>query len=111
MLIATGKVTRGYLGIIAQTIRFYAHLTRVLKLNQESGAIVTEVSPDSPAQRAGLKARDVIVTIAGTPISSVDDLHRFLDEHPVGETYEMLVLRRGTAMKLTVRPEPAPIQD
>lgn len=114
MLIATGKVSRGYLGIAAQPIRFYAHLTRVLKLNQESGAVVLEVSPGSPAQRAGLKARDVIVSIAGTPISSVDDLHRFLDEHPVGESYEMLILRRGAAvklMKLTVRPEPAPVQD
>ncbi len=111
MLIATGKVSRGYLGIMAQPIRFYAHLKRVFKLNQESGAVVTEVSPDSPAQRAGLKARDVIVTLADTPISSVDDLHRFLDEHPPGENYEMLILRQGIAMKLTVSPEPAPAQD
>jgi S1-C subfamily serine protease len=82
-----------------------------LKLNQESGVVVLEISPDSPAERAGLKSRDVIVSIDDIPMSGVDDLHRFLDEHPVGENYEMLILRRGPAMRLTVRPEPAPIQD
>jgi len=111
MLIATGKVSRGHLGITAQPIRFYGHLTRVLKLNQESGVVVLEVVHNGPAERAGLKARDVIVTLADTPISSVDDLHRFLDEHPPGENYEMLILRQGIAMKLTVSPEPAPAQD
>ena len=111
MLIATGKVSRGYLGISAQPIRFYAHLARVLKLNQESGVVVLEIFPDSPAQRAGLKSRDVIVSIDDIPMSSVDDLHRFLDEHPVGENYQMLILRRGTAIKLVVKPEPTPAQD
>ena len=45
MLIATGKVSRGYLGIAAQPIRFYAHLARVLKLNQEAAWWCWRYSP------------------------------------------------------------------
>ncbi|MFQ5835530.1 MAG: S1C family serine protease [bacterium] len=108
MLIATGKVSRGYLGITAQPVPLYPRLTRALKLTQKSGVGVLEVIPGSSAQRAGLMSRDIIVSIAGVPISNVDDLHRFLDEHPVGESYEMIVLRSGTAMKLVVRPDEVP---
>jgi len=108
MLIATGKVSRGYLGITAQPVRLYQRLATALKLGRESGVAVLEVMPESPAQRAGLMPRDIIVSIAEIPTEGVDDLHRFLDEHPVGESYEMMVLRNGTVMKLDVSPGEAP---
>ena len=108
MLIATGKVSRGYLGITAQPVRLYPRLAIALKLDRESGVAVIEVMPESPAQRAGLVPRDIIVTIAEVPIAGVDDLHRFLDEHPVGESYEMMVLRNGTVTTLNVTPEETP---
>ena len=81
---------------------------RALELVQESGVGVVEVIPDSPAQRSDLRPRDIILSIADVPIASVDDLHRFLDEHPVGESYEMIVFRGGKAMGLAVRPEESP---
>ncbi len=108
MLITTGKVSRGYLGITAQPVRLYPRLATRLKLTQDSGVAVLEVMPGSPAQRAGLVPKDIIVNIGEIPISGVDDLHRFLDEHPVGERYEMMVLRNGTVMKLDVTPDEAP---
>lgn len=108
MLIATGKVSRGYLGITAQPVQLYRHLVRVLKLVRESGLAVLDVFPGSPAQKGGLMPRDIIVSISNTYISSVDDLHRFLDEHPVGKSYEMIVLRGETLIKLVVKPEEAP---
>ncbi len=108
MLITTGKVSRGYLGITAQPVRLYPRLATRLKLTQDSGVAVLEVMPGSPAQRAGLVPKDIIVNIGEIPISGVDDLHRFLDEHAVGERYEMMVLRNGTVMKLDVTPDEAP---
>ena len=51
--------------------------------------------------------QDIIVSIAEIPISGVDDLRRFLDENPVGRSYEMTVLRNGTVMRLDVRPDEA----
>jgi len=108
MLIATGKVSRGYLGITAQPVRLHPHLARALELAQEGGVGVLEVIPGSPAERAGLRPRDIILSIADAPIASVDDLHRFLDEHPVGKSYEMAILRGGKAVRLVVRLEEVP---
>jgi S1-C subfamily serine protease len=108
MLIATGKVSRGYLGINVQPVQLYPRLATRLKLDQESGVAVIEVLPDSPAQKTGLMPRDIIVSIGEVPTHSVDDLHRFLDGHPVGESYEMMVLRNGTAITLNVTPDEAP---
>lgn len=51
--------------------------------------------------------RDIIVSIAEIPMSGVDDLHRFLDENPVGRSYEMTVLRNGTVNRLDVRSDEA----
>ena len=48
---------------------------------------------------------------AGLHITSVDDLHHFLDVNPVGESYEMTVLRSGTPVNLSVRPEEALSQE
>jgi S1-C subfamily serine protease len=111
MLITSGKVTRGYLGISAQPVRLYPRLAANLKLEQESGVAVIEVAPGSPADRAGVSPRDVIVSIGDAVISGVDDLHRFLDDFPVGESCEMGVIRDGEAMALTVTPDELPPQD
>jgi S1-C subfamily serine protease len=111
MLIATGKVTRGYLGIIGQSVRIQPHLIRTLRIAQEIGVVVLEVIPGSPAQRAELRPKDIIVSIADTAITSVDDLNRFLDEHPIGKTYKIAVLREGEEIKLDVEIQEAPAQE
>ncbi len=111
MLIARGKVTRGYLGISAQPARLYPRLAANLKLDQESGVAVIEIAPGGPAERAGLRSRDIIVSIGDAVISSVDDLHRFLDDYPVGERCEMAVVRNGKIIALTVTPDELPPQD
>jgi S1-C subfamily serine protease len=59
----------------------------------------------SPAARAGLRPRDLIVCIADRRISTVDDLHRFLDENPIGSLYEIEILREGRRLALRVQPE------
>ncbi len=110
MLITTGKVSRGYLGITAQPVRLDLHVARLLKVSQESAVAVLEVTPGSPAEQAGILPRDIIISIADIAISSVDDLHRFLDEHSVGQSHKMLVLRGGTVITLIVRPEEMPLE-
>jgi hypothetical protein len=61
----------------------------------------------SSSSGRGLLPRDIIVSIAEIPMSGVDDLHRFLDENPVGRSYEMTVLRNGTVNRLDVRSDEA----
>lgn len=105
MLISTGTVKRGYLGVLAQSVRFDSRLVRKLKLSRDSGVGVLEVNPGSPAQKAGLNPRDILVQLGETVISNVDDLHRFLDEHPIDREYRMKILRGGEVIELAVHLE------
>ena len=107
MLINQGHVSRGYLGIILQTIPLQRRMVRTLNLHQENGVIILEVAPDSPAQKATLQARDIILRIGDTPITSMDDMHRFLTENPSGKEYSLTVVRYGTLIQIAVRPEEA----
>lgn len=104
MLISQGKVSRGYLGIVVQTVKLPRRLTRTLDFFQESGVIVLEVAPDSPADKGKLMNRDIILRIADTAICSIDDLHRFLDEPTFGNTHDIVVLRGGSLKTLNIQP-------
>jgi S1-C subfamily serine protease len=105
MLINQGRVSRGYLGIVLQSIPLQRRMVRALELNQENGVIVTEVAPNSPAARAKIMARDIILRIADTPVTSMDDIHRFLTENPANREYELTLLRFGKSIKIAVKPE------
>jgi S1-C subfamily serine protease len=103
MLISYGRVIRGYLGIVAQTVPLQRRVVRHLQLNQESGVCIIEITPHSPAEIAGC-----ILSIGGTKTQNVDDLHRFLDEHTIGKTYEVIVVRGTTLRAMNIRPEELP---
>jgi len=74
---------------------------------RRTGVLIAEAVPDGPAARAGLRPRDVVVGIGGQPVSSVDDLHRFLDEHPAG-TFTVQAIRDGKPVELAVQPKEPP---
>jgi len=111
MLISKGKVSRGYLGIIARPAPLPRRLMRGLALNQTSGVAVVEVTPKSPAESAKIVPNDIILGIDAKPITDIDELHRFLDAHPAGQTYKIAVLRGTTIMELLVRPLEIPLQE
>ena len=66
--------------------------------------LVTGVAPNSPAERAGLKPRDIIVAIAGGVVGGVDDLQRQLTEELIGRDVELAVLRSGVQHTLRIAP-------
>ncbi len=72
MLVADGKVVRGYLGVNIQTVT--QKLAKTQQLGAEHGALVAGVMPGTPAAQAGLAEGDVITQINGTPISSSESL-------------------------------------
>jgi len=104
LLITTGKVSRGYLGIVGQLQPLHRSWVRAFRLSNETGVLVVSVNPGSPAERAGLRERDILVALGDTPISGVDDIHRFLTENPVHVTYPMTVLRNLEKLTLQVTP-------
>jgi len=101
-LITRGKVTRGYLDLVGQTFILPTSIGRAL--HQASAVLVVEVVKGGPADKAGLRSHDIVLAIDETSLLSVDDLHRFLDEHPVNQKYQLTALRNGKKLSLSVQP-------
>jgi serine protease Do len=76
-----------------------------LKLPSAEGAVVDEVRKDSPAEKAGIKAGDVIVEFDGQKVRGVRQLTRVVRETPAGRPVKVAVLRDGRRMELNVAPE------
>ncbi|UJP04911.1 MAG: DegQ family serine endoprotease [Nitrosomonas sp.] len=70
-LIEKGEVVRGYLGIVMQPLT--ADLAKSFDLRSDKGILIAQVTKDSPADKAGLKAGDVIVSFQGRPVSDAGD--------------------------------------
>jgi S1-C subfamily serine protease len=107
MLIAKGRVTRGYLGISCQQIELPMHAVRALGRTERGAVVIVEIVPGSPAAEAGLQSRDIVLRLGDDEIGSIDDLLRFLDERPVGVPYDVLVLRGGKLRSRVVKPRDA----
>jgi S1-C subfamily serine protease len=65
---------------------------------------VIEITPDSPAERAGLRAEDLIVELAGTRVQGVDDIQRLMVADLIGEAVDVVVLRGGEPLRLRLIP-------
>ena len=104
-LIKDGKFRRSYVGIGGQDVPLPRRLTRFHDLPVESGILVISVEENSPAQRAGLLERDVIVSFDNQPITSIDDLHRVLTEKQVGVRSPLTIIRRSEKLVLDIVPE------
>ena len=96
-LLAHGKVRRGYLGVRSQTVA----VPQSLKLNQEYAALVIQVEPGSPADRAGFLLGDVILEIEGRPVEGVDELRNVLRGLLAGHAAQFTVLRGGDRRPIT----------
>src|SRR6202044_1260477 len=71
-----------------------------LHLKDERGVEVTMVDQDAPAGKAGLKENDVILSINGAPVESVEQLRRMIREIPAGRVISIGVSRNGQALVL-----------
>lgn len=91
-IISNGKVRRGYLGIILESVR--AEFARVYGLDETKGVIVTDVrEPNGPAAKAGVQANDIIVEYNGQTVNAAQDLINKVASTPVGETVSITLLR------------------
>ncbi|SPJ13758.1 Trypsin-like serine protease [Syntrophobacter sp. SbD2] len=104
-LLAFGRVRRGHLGITAQQRPLARRLVRFHRLSAEFGVEVMAVAPQSPAARGGVREGDVIVAIDGREVASVDHIHRFLAEWPVGNRVRLTIIRGQDRMEVDVVPE------
>jgi len=96
----SGKVTRGYLGVNMQPLS--PELARSFGLESSDGALVSNVQKGTPADKAGLKAGDVILKYDGKPIKDGNELPRYVAATPVDKKVRMLIFRDGQKQEVTV---------
>jgi serine protease Do len=95
-----GHVRQTVIGANAQTIT--STLASGLKLPQDWGVIVSDVVPDGPAEKAGLKPRDIVVAVDNRVIDSLPRFAASLFLHPHDETVQVDVLRGTETLKLHI---------
>ncbi len=103
-LIIEGKVRRGYLGMVGQVIKLTTRIVQYNKLDKATGVYVVEVDHNRGIQNSELFPGDIIVGFNGANISSIDDLHRMMDESVIGKKINLSVLRKGIAQEISVMP-------
>ncbi|MES1925771.1 DegQ family serine endoprotease [Salinisphaera sp. T31B1] len=88
-----GEVKRGRLGVVGQDLT--SDLAKAFDLDINQGVVVAQVMPDSPAEKAGLKERDVITQVNGKPINDFSELANAIGLKSPGEKVKITILRNG----------------
>jgi serine protease Do len=96
-----GKVVRGWLGVMIQKIT--PELKQKLDLKDEKGALVADVTPGGPAEKAGIQRGDVIVTFNGKEIKEMSELPYVVASTPVGKSVAVEVLRKGQKKSFEIK--------
>jgi serine protease Do len=104
---ADGRVSRGYMGVFLTDVT--PALSRSLNLNVSEGALVQDLSSGSPAERAGLKAYDVIVGVDGREVIGNDELIRTVSARQPGTVARLDVVRDNRRVVVPVKLAERPI--
>lgn len=100
-LIETGTVARGYLGVTADPLT--PDVAEQVGLPRDTkGVIVTDTDADSPANRTGIRRRDVILSVNGKPVESHDELRLMISQMPPGTKVALEISRDGKMIAMNV---------
>jgi len=100
-LVKFGEIKRGYLGAEMQNLD--PELAAAFGLSGRSGAVLVTILPDSPAQRAGLRAGDVVTKVNGKAVRDAADLRNQIGLMRVGDGVQLEFVRDGKAMKASAQ--------
>jgi serine protease Do len=95
-----GKVIRGMLGVQVQTVT--PEIAKAFGMAEPRGALIAEVQPGTPADKAGLKREDIIIEYNGQPIKEMNELPRQVAATPPGTKSNLKVLRNGKEMTFPI---------
>jgi serine protease Do len=104
-----GHVTRGWLGVVIQDVT--RDLASSFGMQHPKGALVSEVIPDSPAENAGIKTGDIILSFNGEEIQDSSQLPPLVGSSAVKEGADLLILRNGKEKNLKVKIGELPEED
>ncbi len=98
---SNGEVTRGWLGVGIQDIS--DEVAEYYGIKEKKGVLVTEVFPGDPADSAGIKPKDIIVSVNGKAIDSARKLTGIIADTNVGDTVKIDIIRNGKTKTLDVK--------
>jgi S1-C subfamily serine protease len=104
-LVRHGRVRRAFIGVSAQQTAIPPRRRRAAGLTQDSAVMVTTVEAGSAADRAGVKAGDIVLGLDGLTITGADDLIRALTGEKIGKHIALDVLRSVERVTVTVVPQ------
>ncbi len=104
-----GAVERGWIGVSIGPIT--DDLAEVFGRDSKEGALISQIIEDSPAEKAGLQARDIILSFNGEKIKEVRNLPKVVAQAPVGKTYDVEIWRDGKRKTIKLKTEPFPEDD
>ena len=100
-ILKNGKVTRAYLGIFPQDVT--PAIAKAFGEKDPSGVLVGDVSPDSPAQAAGLQRGDIILEVNGKPMTDSNQLRMTISMMQPGAEAQLKVVHNGSQRELTIK--------
>jgi serine protease Do len=95
-----GETRRGWLGVRIKSVT--EDIAESLGVKENSGALISSVTNDSPAEKAGIEAGDVVVKFDGRDVTSTRGLPRLVSQTPIGKTVDIEVVRKGARRTLKV---------
>lgn len=95
-----GRMRRGWLGVKIQTVN--EDIAETLGVPDNMGALVSAITPESPAAKAGLEVGDVIMKFDGKDVTTMRGLPKIVAQAPIGKAVDVEVLRKGETKKLSV---------
>jgi S1-C subfamily serine protease len=101
-LLQKGHIPRGYLGIGLQTVRLPEALRNSLQRTEKTGAIILEVEPGGPADKAAIVIGDILVSLAGQSIARFEDIQSHLQPENIGKTLTAKIVRGGAVQEVSV---------
>ena len=97
---SNGKVVRGYMGAHIQDVT--PELAKQFGLSQGGGVLISDVEPDKPAARAGVKKGDVILALNGVTAEGANSLRLAISQTPPGSTIKLTIWRDGKTLDINV---------
>ena len=98
-LLKKGRIPHGYLGVGLQPISLPDILRESLQRKEKTAAIVLEIQPDGPADKAGIVIGDILVSLAGHPVARPGDVQAILAGDAIGKSLALKFIRGGSVQE------------